>query len=141
MSAEAYTKVVHYHFEVAGEMMSIADVGDDFVCVEEVAKNGQEDSHMVGVLEQSDDGLFAWSEGESMFVLYGSKELADGIRKHLNTHGVPKPTISRASDHLARELACLIDRFRMEYQITYSEAVGVLELVKSDLIEEARKSA
>ena len=48
--------------------------------------------------------------------------------------------MSRASDHLARELAYLIDRFRMEYKLTYAEAVGVLELVKSDLIEEARKS-
>lgn len=49
-------------------------------------------------------------------------------------------TMSRASDHLARELAYLIDRFRLEYKLTYAEAVGVLELVKSDLIEEARKS-
>lgn len=89
MSGEAYTKVIHYHFEVAGEVMAITDVGDDFVCVEEVNKNGQEDSHMVGVLEQCVNGMFIWSEGESMFVRYGSKELADGIRKHLNTHGKP----------------------------------------------------
>lgn len=48
--------------------------------------------------------------------------------------------MNRASDHFAKELASLIERFRMEYKLTYAEAVGVLELVKSDLIEEARKS-
>jgi anti-sigma regulatory factor (Ser/Thr protein kinase) len=89
VATKAYKRVVEYHFEVDEEMIAITDVGKDYVCVEEVRKNGQEDTHMSGVLVATMDGKFVWEEGESMFIEYGSKELADGIRKHLNTHGFP----------------------------------------------------
>lgn len=47
---------------------------------------------------------------------------------------------SRAADHFASELSSLVERMRHEYTLTYSEAIGVLELVKADIIEEARSS-
>jgi len=89
MAKKAYKRVVEYHFEVEDELIAITDIGKDHVCVEEVRKNGQEDTHMSGVLVATTDGRFVWEEGESMFVEYGSKRLADGIRSHLNTHGFP----------------------------------------------------
>ncbi len=45
---------------------------------------------------------------------------------------------SRAADHFADEIGILIERMRLEYSLTYSEAIGVLELAKADIIEEAR---
>ena len=88
MSAEAYTKVVHYWFVVDDKIMAITEVGDDYVCVEEVRKNGQEDCHMAGVLVL-DGSKFVWSEGKSTFVDYASEELADCICDYLNTHSMP----------------------------------------------------
>ena len=47
--------------------------------------------------------------------------------------------MSVAVEHFAEELSRLIERMRMEYDITYAEAVGVIELFKLDLVEEARR--
>ena len=47
--------------------------------------------------------------------------------------------MSRAAEHFSEELSRLIERMRLEYEMTYAEAVGVLELVKADVIEEARQ--
>lgn len=89
MATKSYTRVVEYHFEVEGELIAITDIGKDYVRVDEVRRNGQEDTHMTGVLARAMDGKFVWQEGKDLFVEYGSKELADGIVKHLNTHGAP----------------------------------------------------
>lgn len=48
MATKAYKRVVEYHFEVEEEVIAITDVGKDYVCVEEVRKNGQEDTHAGG---------------------------------------------------------------------------------------------
>ena len=45
---------------------------------------------------------------------------------------------SRASEHFVKELECLIDRVRLEYELTYAEAIGCLELVKFDLMGEMK---
>jgi len=37
---------------------------------------------------------------------------------------------------LAEELHKIIDRFVQEYQITYSQVIGVLEVIKSELVHE-----
>ena len=50
-------------------------------------------------------------------------------------------TISRAADHFAEALFVLIDRMRLEYRMTYAETVGVLELVKADMIVEAQEES
>ncbi len=46
--------------------------------------------------------------------------------------------MSRAAVHFAGELDRLIERTRFEYTLTYAEAIGVMELVKADLIQESR---
>lgn len=89
MEEKAYDRVVEYHFKVDGEVFSITDFGDDYVCVEEVRKNGQEDTHMSGVLVLDENRKFVWEDGYNMFIEYGWKRLADGIRKYINTHGIP----------------------------------------------------
>lgn len=45
--------------------------------------------------------------------------------------------MTRAVDHFTDELARLIDRFRQEYEMTYAEVVGALEITKTALIDEA----
>jgi hypothetical protein len=44
---------------------------------------------------------------------------------------------TRGCSHLATSLAQVIDRFRSEYQMSYAEVVGVLEILKAQMIKEA----
>jgi hypothetical protein len=87
---QPYKTVTRYQFEVCDELIAITEVGEDYVIVEEVRNNGQEDTHMSGVLAFNESGEFSWSEGERLFVEYGSQKLADAICLYLNEHGVPK---------------------------------------------------
>lgn len=84
-----YRRVVTHEFRVCDELIAITDFDEDFVYVEEVAKNGQEDSHMSGKLVTDCHGVFIWAEGEEQFIEYHSEKLADGIRQHINRHGLP----------------------------------------------------
>lgn len=45
------------------------------------------------------------------------------------------------SQQFANELENLIHRVRSEYDLTYAEIVGVLELVKFDIMNEAQEDA
>ena len=86
---EAYIKDVRYLFEVADEVIAITDFDESWVHVEEVRKNGQEDTHMSGELVR--DGVnWDWNSGREMFAEYHSEELADAIAEYLNVHGLPK---------------------------------------------------
>ena len=42
-----------------------------------------------------------------------------------------------AVNHLFREINSVFERFRLEYKISYAAAVGVLEIFKHELIEDA----
>ena len=44
---------------------------------------------------------------------------------------------AEAVDAFCDELTRLIDRYRHEWNLTYGECVGALELVKHDMLEEA----
>ena len=44
---------------------------------------------------------------------------------------------SRGCDHFVDEIRRLIGRLRAEYEMTYAEVVGCLELVKSEIVCEA----
>lgn len=46
---------------------------------------------------------------------------------------------TRAVDHFVKELELLILRTRQEYELTYAEAIGCLELTKFDLIRETNE--
>lgn len=83
-----YVKHVEHRFEVLGEMFAIVAFDPDWVMVEEVRKNGQEDTHMSGELVLCSE--WEWAEGEGAFVRYGSRELADGIVDYLRRWGVPE---------------------------------------------------
>lgn len=88
--SEMYQKIVRYRFEVCGTPIDITEIcdGGKQVVIEEVEKNGQEDTHMSGVLG-FDGSKWAWVEGERMFCRYGSVSLANGIVEYLNCNGVP----------------------------------------------------
>lgn len=47
----------------------------------------------------------------------------------------------RAARHFQRELDMLIDRFALEYSITFNEIIRALETSSDELIEEAAKAA
>lgn len=87
-----YKKIVYYRFEVCGELIDITEIAEDgtVIVLEEVRKNGQEDTHMAGVLEKAESGVWVWEEGEDSFRDYGSDDLADGILEHINKHGAPQ---------------------------------------------------
>lgn len=89
MANQGYTKVVQYHFEVEGELLAITDADKYYVRVKKIQNNGQEDTHMVGVLCVTMNNKFVWESGRHLFVEHGSESLADGIQKHLNTYGFP----------------------------------------------------
>lgn len=42
-----------------------------------------------------------------------------------------------AEQHLVHEFDRVIDRFRQEYQMTYAQVLGCLDLLKADLIRDA----
>ena len=85
-----YQKRVQHDFEVDGEELSITSFNEKFACIEETRKNGQEDSHMQGVLAFV-DGSFVWDEDEGEnFSRYHSERLADGIVEYINKNGLPK---------------------------------------------------
>lgn len=44
---------------------------------------------------------------------------------------------SRVEDHLHHEIERVIERFRYEYELSYAQAVGVLQLMAFDLMREA----
>lgn len=46
----------------------------------------------------------------------------------------------KAAEHFCEELDKLIERFRQEYDMSYAEAVGCLELTKADLVRECQES-
>ena len=88
----SYTREVKYRFEVCGEGFAIRPFqhkGDSCVEVEETRKNGQEDTHMVGVLVKGDDG-WQWDEGQEQFERYGGNEIVAAIPAFLNQN--PPPT-------------------------------------------------
>lgn len=84
-----YKRVTHYHFEVGDHNLAIVDKSKDFLTIEEVDKNGQEDTHMIGVLVATEAGSFVWESGKNMFDEYGYEGLSDEIREYINTHGIP----------------------------------------------------
>jgi len=93
----AYSRQVLYLFEVEGEQIAACwteEDGEDAIRVEETRKNGQEDTHMNGILvHDHKTGSWVWaemwgSECES-FSDYHSKGLADGIVNYINQHPLP----------------------------------------------------
>lgn len=46
---------------------------------------------------------------------------------------------SRAAKHFYEELDQLLNRLRLEYDLTYFEAIGALETMKHDLLLEAEE--
>ena len=43
---------------------------------------------------------------------------------------------SRAVSHFGTELELLIERFRAEYEMTYAELIGCMEIQKADILME-----
>lgn len=47
--------------------------------------------------------------------------------------------MSNAVDHFLTDLELQIIRFRQEYEMTYAELIGCLEIKKSEILQEMRE--
>jgi hypothetical protein len=91
-----YTRRISYRFKVLGKEYEIYGINNDEAWVSETRFNGQEDTHMVMPINRI-DGAWAWEDDDeefNPFVIYGGKELADGILQYINTHGIPNEAIA-----------------------------------------------
>ncbi len=93
-----YIQLTKFYFKVEGEVLEIAyNHPEGLIEVSETRRNGQEDTHMSGLIDKV-DGRYMWSKvfdedepGRNMFAIYHSKELVNGIISYLNENGVPGP--------------------------------------------------
>lgn len=81
-----YKTTIIYEFEIDGEYFGITDFGADFFEVDEMTKNGQEDTHMGGYAVLK-DGAWAW-DYES-FSEYMDAGTAAAILAYVTEHGLP----------------------------------------------------
>lgn len=44
-------------------------------------------------------------------------------------------------DHFSADVIMLIDRMRMEYEMSYAEIIGCLEIIKASMVNEAVEQA
>jgi hypothetical protein len=91
-----YTRRISYRFNVLGQEIEIYDINDDGAWVSETRFNGQEDTHMVMPIERI-NGAWVWEDDDeefNPFVKYHSKELAKGILRYINAHGIPSEAIA-----------------------------------------------
>lgn len=88
---KGYKVHTEYRFEALGELIAITDIAFDGSCVtvEEVRKNGQEDTHCTGVIAREADVGWTWDEGRDMFARYHSEKLANAILAHIRIYGIP----------------------------------------------------
>ncbi len=49
-------------------------------------------------------------------------------------------TQEKQQSHFETELNCLIDRFKLEYNLTYASAIGIMMVVIDRLSSEANKT-
>lgn len=50
-------------------------------------------------------------------------------------------SMERAVEHFIEEVHRTLDRMRFEYEMSYAEAIGALEIIKMDLLSEAVEDA
>ena len=86
-----YEKKVTYEFEVDGQQLALEDLGEGFWGVEDLRKNGQEDTHMYETVRER-NGKIDWvlEDDFNSFAEYESQEQADAILEFLRANGLPK---------------------------------------------------
>jgi len=96
MSDQPYTKVTEYYFEAGGENLAVSTLhlqpnGEKVLSIEETSKNGQEDTHMAGVLVMKPDSKqWEWEEGLEQFEMYSYSGIGDAILEYLNANPHPE---------------------------------------------------
>lgn len=93
MKNEAYKKVTEHHFKVDDEVIAITYFNNEsgVIELEEVRKNGQEDTHMKATMYRNNDGVWEWENGNgnTMFAEYHSEDLEDSIIAYIQENGCP----------------------------------------------------
>lgn len=95
MTDKAYKKVIDHTFKVCDVLISITYFNNDagIIKLEEVRKNGQEDTHMKATMYRDDDsGVWEWENGNgnTMFAEYHSQDLEDSILAYIQQNGCPE---------------------------------------------------
>lgn len=85
-----YTLHKELRFEVCEEEFSVIRQDEDTLYIAETRKNGQEDSHMCGLLILSNNKWIWESDFDrEQFCTYGSEEIANAIPAYINAHPIP----------------------------------------------------
>ena len=85
----AYKKVVKYLFEVGGERWYAEKQPNGTIDISETRNNGQEDTHMEGVLELNEKGKWQWESEENTIRDYAGEKMAFNILKYINSNPLP----------------------------------------------------
>ncbi len=93
----SYSRTITFRFEVCGEGLETDgwwEASDGTKCIEvaETRCNGQEDTHMSGMLSMNGD-LWEWNEeegGRKLFDEYASESFSDAILAYINENPPPK---------------------------------------------------
>jgi len=90
MSLQWKMSVIH-STEIFGLTLDFEWIADDALSVEDARKNGQEDTHMFGVIRYSEpDEEWIWCEVEGQnFDKYDDPKTPGEILKAINEHGPP----------------------------------------------------
>lgn len=84
-----YKKVVRWQFRIDGIHFAITRFDADEMEVEELRKNGQEDTHFYGRLESVDDRWVLEADSRKHLGEYWYYGLADQLEAYINKHGTP----------------------------------------------------
>ena len=88
MKIQAYELNKQYLFEVEGVLYFIDDFTYSYAEVEEVRKNGQEDTHMRGSLLLNEDEKWEWEDEN--FSCYAGVKTAQAILDYVQHNGIPQ---------------------------------------------------
>lgn len=91
-------------FKINGDTFYVTDYCSRTICVEEAEKNGQEDTHMSGVISVREDGQYVWVEGEHLFKTYGYRELPNQIVEYFKEWNFPCSTRLKSIPEAAGEV-------------------------------------
>ncbi len=85
----AYTKHVSYSFECGGEFWEVTDFSDRYIQVEEVRKNGSEDTHTYLDIECIDGVWIISDSGREHLRMYKGESVIDLLESFFAEKGPP----------------------------------------------------
>lgn len=82
-----YSLSLSLNFKVNGVGLAIIDFSEEHLEIEETRKNGQEDTHMSGIMVKDSDGEWVWDECWS-FETYEGRDFVEAVQKFINENDI-----------------------------------------------------